>query len=50
MTYDSKSYDLALHFLQDHYGPIPPEIAHELAQRIQQAVEDFIKYELGKEN
>lgn len=45
MTYDTKCHDLALHFLSD-YGPLGiaarQMLADQLAQRVQQAVEDFL--------
>lgn len=42
-TYDSKSYDLAEHFLQDEVGLFTVKNTDELAKVIQQAVEDFIE-------
>lgn len=38
-TYDSKSYELAEHFAQDEH--LNKTELHELACRIQEAVEDF---------
>lgn len=49
MTYDEKCHDLALYFLQDHNltDTDRKAYAHELAQRIQQAVEDcYVRGEL----
>ncbi len=39
MTYDTKSYELAEHFLPDGASK---ELKHELAQEIQRACEDFL--------
>lgn len=44
MTYDAKSYALAMHFLED--APIPDDHearCHELAQAIQRLIEDWIE-------
>lgn len=42
MTYDQKSRDLAEFFLSDGgRDPIDAASAHELAQRIQAAIEDY---------
>ena len=51
MTYDSRSYDLAEHFLQDSPHRDDPWYAEQLAIAIQTAVEDwFYDLELGDEN
>lgn len=42
-TYDSKSLDLAEHFLQDETGLNTVSNCEELARVIQQAVEDWIE-------
>lgn len=40
MTVDPKSFKLARHFLQDH-EPVATEVAVDLANAIQPAVEDW---------
>lgn len=44
MTYDSKSYELAMHFLADAKisDMEMPSLAHALAQVIQKSVEDWL--------
>ena len=44
MSYDSKCYDLAREFLDDEPGLNTIDNAKELAQDIQDAIEDFIEY------
>ena len=44
MSYDIKCYDLARDFLDDEPGLNTIGNAKELAQDIQDAIEDFIKY------
>jgi hypothetical protein len=44
MSYDSKCADLASGFLSDE-GIDTPEARKELAQRIQDVIEDFLNYE-----
>ena len=44
MSYDSKCYQLAREFLDDEPGLNTIENAKELAQDIQDAIEDFIDY------
>jgi len=41
-SYDSKCYDLAIKFLEDHYDPVPVLQAQELAGVIQDAIEDWL--------
>lgn len=43
MTYDERTYDLAVVFVND--TTLPPEMAHKLAQEIQRTIEDFLEYE-----
>ena len=40
--YDTQCYDLAVAFLEDHYDPVPTLKAQELAQVIQDAIEDWL--------
>ena len=40
MTYDSKCYDLAEHFIGS--APEKHKLRHELAQHIQQEIEDWL--------
>jgi hypothetical protein len=44
MSFDQKCYDLAIAFLEDHYGvgQVPEDKANELAQDIQRSIEDFM--------
>ena len=42
MSYDSKCYDLALVFLQDHYEKVPVILAQQLAQVIQDSIETYL--------
>lgn len=52
MTYDIKCYQLAEAFLSEKMegkAAATPKDMDILAQRIQQAVEDFIEYELAEE-
>lgn len=50
MSYDEKCHDLAVAFLSDYYapGPVADEKAKELAQIIQDAIEDFLFLQGGK--
>lgn len=41
MSYDQKCGELAVKFLNDHYDPIPENKVDELAQVIQDAIEDW---------
>jgi hypothetical protein len=43
-TYDSRCYDLAAVFLGDEPQLHTPENIHQLAQLIQQAIEDYIEF------
>ena len=43
--YDSKCADLALAFLEDYYDPVPETRIAELAQVIQDAIEDWFSAE-----
>ncbi len=43
--YDVKCFDLATAFLEDHYNPVPVVKAQELAQVIQDAIEDWLQGE-----
>lgn len=45
---DSKSFDLAKHFLSDHRDATDNH-AIDLAEHIQRAIEDWIEYESGLE-
>jgi len=45
MSYDRKCRDLAIEFLDDHYDPIPETAIDELAQVIQDAIEDWLRGE-----
>ena len=44
-TYDSKCYELAEHFMQDHRASLTPaaytSLCERLAAEVQEAVEDF---------
>lgn len=42
MSFDPKCWDLARHFLADVKG-VTPEVENELAQEIQQVIEDFLE-------
>ena len=44
MSYDSKCYQLAREFLDDEPGLNTIENAKELAQEIQDVIEDFVDY------
>jgi hypothetical protein len=46
VSYDSKSYDLAEHFLSDE--PRLMHLVDKLAQHIQTSVEDWIAWELDR--
>jgi hypothetical protein len=49
MSYDPGCFDLAGDFLDDTEGLSPPDRArlqHELAQRIQSVIEDFISFDV----
>jgi len=48
MSYDTKCRNLAVAFLDDHYDPIPETKIHELAQVIQDSIEDWLAGE-GKD-
>jgi len=41
MSHDSHCYDLAVMFLEDHFDPVPVLKAQELAQVIQDAIENW---------
>lgn len=43
--YDVKCYELAVAFLEDHCDPVPVLRAQELAQVIQDAIEDWLSGE-----
>ncbi len=43
MAFDTKCYNLAVDFLEDCPQPIPEIYFDHLAQRIQDAIEDFLK-------
>jgi hypothetical protein len=45
MSYDPKCDELARHFLPDG---APESVAHELAQFIQNQIEDWLEYEFSK--
>ncbi len=40
--YEVKCYDLAVWFLEDHFDPVPFLKAQELAQHIQDAIENWL--------
>ena len=42
MSYDHSCYELAVKFLEDHYDPVPIIKAQELAQAIQDAIEEYL--------
>lgn len=44
MSYDQKCYELAREFLQDVPGVNSEKNCRELAQDIQDAIEDFLEY------
>ena len=44
-SYDSKCYDLAVKFLEDHYDPVPVLQAQELAGEIQDCIESWLEAE-----
>lgn len=44
MSFDTKCYDLAVEFLDDEPGLNTIDNAKELAQDIQDAIEEFIEY------
>lgn len=41
MSFDSKCFDLAEHFLADEWDEVPTAMKNDLAQAIQSAVEDW---------
>lgn len=45
MGYDQKCGELAVKFLEDHFDPIPESKVDELAQVIQDAIEDWLRGE-----
>lgn len=45
MSYDTKCKELAVAFLEDHYDPVPETKIAELAQVIQDAIEDHLNGE-----
>ena len=47
-SYDSKCYELAVKFLEDHYDPVPVLQAQELATAIQDTIENWL-VDQGKE-
>lgn len=45
MSYDIKCFELAIKFLEDYFDPVPLTKAQELAQVIQDAIEDWLEGE-----
>jgi hypothetical protein len=43
--YDIKCFELAVQFLEDHFDPVPLTKAQELAQEIQDAIENWLSSE-----
>lgn len=43
--YDIKCFELATQFLEDHFDPVPLDKARELAQEIQDAIEEWLSSE-----
>jgi hypothetical protein len=41
--YDIKCFELAVQFLEDHYDPVPLVKAQELAQEIQDCIEQWLE-------
>jgi hypothetical protein len=49
MSFDPKCYDLAEHFLLDQWDEVPTAMKDELAQAIQDTIEDYFFDRAGKD-